>query len=94
MEWVIVAVLVVLNMILTVWIGARCSALFQNAFENLDGSIAAAIKSLVEQGVGDFEPINPVQAAIAQFITARMGDQKESVLAGIPRAEDGKFSQP
>ena len=94
MNWEIVAVLVILNMILTVWIGARMGALLQQAIGELDGNIAAAIKALVEQGIGDFEPINPVQAAIAQFITTRMSDPTESTLTEIPRSIDCKFSQP
>ena len=94
MNWEIVAVLVILNMLLTVWSGARMGALLQQAIGELDGNIAAAIKALVEQGIGDFEPINPVQAAIAQFITTRMSDPTESTLTEIPRSMDGKFSQP
>ena len=94
MEWAIVAVLVCCNMILTVWIGARLQALFANAITDLDGTVAAALRSLVEQGIGDLEPINPVQAAIAQFITTRMSGQTEGVLTEIPRAMDGKFSEP
>ena len=93
MEWAIVAVLVLLNLSLTVWFSLRLYTLIQNGLNDLDGNIAAAIKSLVEQGVGDFEPINPVQAASAQFITARMGDQENSTLTEIPRAIDGKFSE-
>ena len=94
MELAIIAGLVILNMILTVWIGARMGAIIEQAVGGLDLSVAAAIKSLVEQGVGDFEPINPVQAAIASFITTRMGDQAESTLTEFPRMPDGKFSQP
>ena len=94
MEWVIVASLVILNMILTVWIGARMGAIIEQAISGLDGSVAAAIKSLVEQGIGDVEPINPVQQAIAHFITTRMSDQAQSTLTEIPRAMDGKFAQP
>ena len=82
-----------LNVIVTVWVGVRLYALIQNGLENLDGSIAAAIKALVEQGIGDFEPINPVQAAIAQFITGRMGSISEPTKTDIPRAIDGKFSE-
>jgi len=93
MEWVIVGSIALLNVIVTVWVGVRLYALIQNGLENLDGSIAAAIKALVEQGIGDFEPINPVQAAIAQFITGRMGQVSESTLTDIPRAIDGKFSE-
>ena len=93
MEWVIVGSLMIVNCILTVWVGVRLHTLIQTGLNNLDGNIAAAIKSLVEQGIGDFEPINPVQAAIAQFITGRMSNVSEPTLTEIPRAIDGKFSE-
>jgi len=85
MEWAIVAGLVILNMVLTVWIGARMGAIIEQAVGSLDLNVAAAIKSLVEQGVGDFEAPNPVQSAIAHFITTRMNDQADSALTEFPR---------
>ena len=94
MEWAILVCLALGNMLLTVWIGARLQALFANAITNLDGTVAAAIKSLIEHVMGDLEQINPVQAAIAQFITTRMSDPKESVMADFTRDPNGKFSQP
>ena len=92
MEWVIVGSLALLNVIVTVWVGLRLYALIQTGLENLDGSIAAAIKSLVEQGIGDFEPINPVQAAIAQMLT-RTPEHAAPVIKEVLRGEDGKFAE-
>ena len=68
-------------------------ALIQNGLDNLDGNIAAAIKTLIERGIGEMEPINPVQAAIAQFITTRMSENPNPVKVELPRAIDGKFSE-
>lgn len=95
MEWIVIGVLIVINMGLTVWFGVKAAQLFHSAIADLDGNIAAALKSLIEQGIGDIEPINPVQAAIAHFITERManvGDPAKSVLVELPRGDGGKFA--
>ena len=93
MEWVIVGLLTLLNVIVPVWMSLRLYALIQNGLDNLDGNIAAAIKTLIERGIGEMEPINPVQAAIAQFITTRMSENPNPVKVELPRAIDGKFSE-
>ena len=95
MEWIVIGFLIVINMGLTVWFGVKAAQLFHSAIADLDGNIAAALKSLIEQGIGDIEPINPVQQAIAHFITERMSNQTESgnpVLVELPRGEGGKFA--
>jgi len=95
MEWIVIGFLIVINMGLTAWFGIRAAQLFHSAIADLDGNIAAALKSLIEQGIGDIEPINPVQQAIAHFITERMSNQADSakpVLVELPRGEGGKFA--
>jgi len=95
MEWIVIGVLILINMGLTAWFGIKAAQLFQSAIADLDGNIAAALKSLIEGGLGDIEPINPVQAAIAHFITERMSNQTESgksVLVELPRGDGGKFA--
>jgi len=95
MEWIVIGVLIVINMGLTVWFGVKAAQLFHSAIADLDGNIAAALKSLIEQGIGDIEPINPVQQAIAHFITERMAnvaDPAKSVLVELPRGDGGKFA--
>jgi len=69
------------------------SNLLDHAVLELDAKIAEAIKQLVEGGIGDFEPVNPVQAALANILTQRM---TETPLAEtiLERSADGKFSQP
>jgi len=92
MDWALVtAFLVVLNAIITVWVGARISMLLSLAVEDLDNRIALAIQSVIEKAGGDFEPVNPVQAAVAQFITQRM--QPDVIQAAVvTRDQDGKFT--
>jgi len=91
MEWAIVAVLVVLNMVLTVFIASRLVAVLHGLIDDLDGRLAEAIRSVMEGSSSlEFEPVNPVQAAIAQFITTRLSERPiEAVIT--ERGLDGKF---
>ena len=65
----------------------------QQAVVDLDGMLARAISGLVEKGLGDFEPINPIQAAIANLLTANL---QRNTTAGevidVVRSESGKFA--
>lgn len=56
----------------------------------LDQNIAAAIQNTVSQlPIGDYEPVNPIQAAIAQFLMNKV--QSDSIQ--MPeRASDGTFT--
>jgi len=92
MEWAIVAVLVLGNMVLNLYLAAKMSSLMLSALEDLDGSMARAIKQVIESGtLGDFEPVNPVQAAIAHFITEKVGQAPIDALS-TQRGQDGKFA--
>lgn len=94
MDWAIItAFLVVCNCFLTVWLAARAALLLQLGLEDLDGRLAEAIRSVLEQAGGDFEPVNPIQAAVAQFITERMAQQpiEARVMETRSRSKDGKF---
>jgi hypothetical protein len=65
----------------------------QQAVLDLDIKLAAAISGLVEKGLGDFEPINPIQAAIANMLTANL---QRNTTAGevidVVRDNGGKFA--
>jgi len=69
----------------------RMSQLLDLAIEDLDTTIAEAIKSIVESGLSDFEPVNPIQAALAQMLTARL-EQAPITATVLDRAPDGKFA--
>ena len=94
MDWAIVAAfLVVCNVIVTVWVGARLGVILEAALEDLDAAIAAAIRSVLENAGADFDPPNPVQSAIAQFITTRLSQAPPEALEVI-RDQGGTFASP
>jgi len=68
----------------------------QKAVRDLDGMLAQAIAGLVEKGLGDFEPINPIQAAIANMISNNLGRSVSSTTPGevieVVRDNSGKFA--
>lgn len=95
MDWAILcAFLVVCDGLLTVWVGARMSVLMQVALEDLDAKLAEAIRSVLENAGGDYEAPNPVQSAIAQFITQRMNQQpiEARITETRSRSKEGKFT--
>ncbi len=67
----------------------------EDGLEELDTTLAGAITSVVEKfGGGEgFEPINPIQNAIAQLLTNRMETQNPGVIDVVTRGSDGKFSK-
>ena len=66
------------------------AALIQNGLTTLDQNVAQAIQTTVSNlPIGDFEPVNPIQAAIAQFLMNKV--QSDSIQ--MPeRAENGQFT--
>ena len=67
-----------------------------NMLELLDERLALALKStidrLLEGGIGDFEPPNPIQGAIAQLIQGIAAQKMNTIDAVVTqRAPDGKF---
>jgi len=94
MEWALVGcVLVVLHGFFVLWCFSRLEASVWNGLDDLDSKIAEAIRSLIEQAGGDFEPVNPVQQAIAHFITDRINQGPiEATVREI--GQDGKFISP
>ncbi len=65
-------------------------AIVQQGIQELDQNIAAAIQNTVSQlPIGDFEPVNPIQAAIAQFLMNKVQNDNISM---PERAADGTFT--
>jgi len=61
-----------LNLLFSVWMLRIFIIHLDQAIEDLDEKLAAAISGLVEKGLGDFEPVNPIQAAIANMLTTNL----------------------
>lgn len=65
----------------------------EDGLVELDEKLALAIKSVIDQipGIGQTEPINPIQMAVGQLI-ANMAQQKQNVEPKlIQRDEKGLF---
>ena len=89
----IVVGITALNLLFSVWMLRILSIQLQQAIIELDTKLAAAISGLVEKGLGDFEPINPIQAAIANMLTTNL---QRNTTAGevieIVRDNKGNFA--
>ena len=95
-EIIILGVLSVLTLlsiaILALWLRIELA----NMLELLDERLALALKSTIDRlldgGIGDFEPPNPIQGAIAQLIQGMAAQKMNTIDAVVTqRAPDGKF---
>jgi len=94
MDWGLVTLAVVcLHVCLSLFLARMVVLTLRLELDDLDSRIGQAIKALVEGGLGDFEPPNPVQMAIAELLKGRMMDAGPSQVTEVLRGEDGKFSQ-
>ncbi len=80
---------------LALWIRAE----LENAVEELDSTLALAIKAtmdkLLDGGLGAFEPVNPIQAAFASLIQSYATNQMGTIDATVlSRNSDGTFGSP
>lgn len=96
MDWnLVVTVCVFLEGLLILRGLIELSRQIEHGLEELDTTLAGAITSVVEKfGSGDgFEPINPIQAAIAQLLKDRVASQNPGVIDVVTRGSDGKFAK-
>ena len=95
-ELLILGVLNVLCLLSIVILGLWLRIELANMLELLDERLALALKStidrMLEGGIGDFEPPNPIQGAIAQLIQGIAAQKMNTIDAVVTqRAPDGKF---
>ena len=95
-ELVILGVLSVLTLLSIIILGLWLRIEMANMLELLDERLALALKStidrMLEGGIGDFEPPNPIQGAIAQLIQGIAAQKMNTIDAVVTqRAPDGKF---
>jgi len=81
--------LLIFNALLTLWAIRQLSFALADAVEDLDGRIAKAIGAVLSGEMQLPEPINPIQAAIAQMLTANLNKGP----IDIARNADGTFSE-
>ena len=92
----ILGALSVLTLLSIVILGLWLRIELANMLELLDERLALALKStidrLMEGGIGDFEPPNPIQGAIAQLIQGMAAQKMNTIDAVVTqRAPDGQF---
>ena len=95
-EIIILGVLSVLTLLSIVVLALWLRIELANMLELLDERLALALKStidrLLDRGIGDFEPPNPIQGAIAQLIQGMAAQKMNTIDAVVTqRAPDGKF---
>jgi hypothetical protein len=61
-----------------------------SAVQALDSALAEAITSVVEQGIGNFEPPNPLVSILADVMKQNL-NQGTAEVTVLDRSEDGKF---
>ena len=95
-ELLILGVLNVICILSIVSLGLWLRIELANMLELLDERLAMALKSTIDRlmdgGIGDFEPPNPIQAALAQLIQGMAAQKMNTIDAVVTqRAPDGKF---
>jgi len=95
-ELLILGVLNVICLLSIVSLGLWLRIELANMLELLDERLAMALKSTIDRlmdgGIGDFEPPNPIQGAIAQLIQGMAAQKMNTIEAVVTqRAPDGKF---
>jgi len=96
MDWgLVVSVLVFLEGLIILRGLIELGHQIEQGIDDLDKSLAGAIASVVDRFAGGegFEPINPIQQAIATMLTNRMENQNPGVIEVVGRAADGKFTK-
>jgi len=86
----------VINLLFSIWMLRVFIIQLHQAVEDLDAKLAAAISGLIERGLGDFEPVNPIQAAIANMLTSNLNRSANQTTPGeiidVVRDNSGKFA--
>lgn len=87
--------IVALNLLFSVWMMRVLALQIQTTVGQLDRMLAEAISKLIDRGLGEIEPINPIQQAIASMIQNNLGKASQDPgIVDIPLTRDssGKFS--
>lgn len=77
----------VLQTLVMVWMGRQIVGLTNQGLMSLDSSIAQGLKQLLENGMGEFEPPNPILAAIA----SRMMNNGPLEASVLQKDDKGRF---
>ncbi len=82
--------LIVLSTLIVIRSLVELKMVIEGGLQTLDQNLAAAIQETVSKlPIGDFEPVNPIQAAIAQFL---MNKVQSDTIQMPERAQNGQFT--
>ena len=74
------------NVLFMAFLASRFTGLILELFQELDEKLAGAIQKVIQEGgIEGIEPVNPLQAAIAQMLIGKMNDNTPQ------RAPTGQF---
>lgn len=91
MDWVQVSVgLIVFNILLSVWLFRQLVFTVRSVINDLDQNLGTVVQKLIEGGLGEIEPINPIQQAIGQML---MNSVQNGPAATALKGSDGKFTK-
>jgi hypothetical protein len=92
MDWLpLLAGLVLVHGFLMIWCFTIMNNRVQLSLMTLDTTIAGAIAKVIEQGLPQIDPINPLQAALAQMLARSTAPESPPAIE-VLRGDDGKFS--
>ena len=82
---------VIFGILLNIWLARMVALTVQATVQDLDIKLAAAIQGIIAEGIGDFEPPNPIQMALADLLKGKLAQATQADPVEILRGEDGKF---
>ena len=93
----LVLAITALNFLFSVWMLRLLTMELHKTVNQLDAMLATAIQGLIEKGMGELEPVKPIQAAIAQMLTNNLANHSSRPTASVIDVEvvrdaAGKFS--
>jgi len=97
-ELLILGVLNVISLLaivsLSLWLRIELANMLQLLDERLALALKAAIDRMLDGNIGDFDPPNPIQAAIAQLIQSLAAQKMNTIEAVVTqRGPDGTFEK-
>jgi len=92
MDWIpILTGLLLVHGFIMIWCFTIMNNRVQLALFDLDRKIAGAIKAILDEGIGQMEPINPLQSVLAQLLMKNQNDPGGAPQIEIIRDDEGKF---
>jgi len=93
MDWEpLIIGLLIFDILLSIFLTRMIVFSALEAVSSLDGKIAEALQGVIAQGIGDFEPPNPIQMALADLLKGKLAQTTQADPVEVLRAADGKFS--